>query len=112
MKKLLAIAVVFSFTSCIPVKIAPRFKNQDYKIMQAKKFHKDMPRETSFIFKDSKEAEEFYNYINKKHQLNHVDVGYNVPFQLKNETLYLSYHEAERTDEKVNLPFAVIDAKW
>ncbi|WP_179315430.1 hypothetical protein [Winogradskyella undariae] len=111
MKKLLAIAIVFSFTSCIPVKIAPRFKNQDYKIMLAKKFQKDMPRETSFIFKDSKDAEEFYNYINKKYHLNHIDVGYNVPFELENETLYLSYYEAERTDEKVNLPFALIDAK-
>ncbi|MGJ8550006.1 hypothetical protein [Winogradskyella wichelsiae] len=111
MKKLLAIVILFTFASCIPVKIAPRFKNQDYKIMLAKKFQKDMSRETSFIFKDSKEADEFYNYINKKYQLNHIDVGYNVPFQLEKQTLYLSYHEAERTDEKVNLPLVLVDAK-
>jgi len=111
MKKLIILLLVITTTACIPVQIAPKFKNQDYKIMQAKKFQKQMPRETAFIFKDSKDAEEFYNYINKKFKLNGNDVGYNVPFQLEGQTLYLSYHEAERTDKNVNLPFAVIDAK-
>ncbi len=111
MKKLIILILALSTSSCIPIKIAPKFKNEDYKIMQAKKFQKKMPRQTSFIFKDTKDAEEFYNYINKKYQLDHTDVGFNVPFQLDGETLYLSYHEAERTDETVNLPFVLIDAK-
>jgi len=79
--------------------------------MKAKKFQRKMPRETSFIFKDSKDADEFYNYINKKFKLNDIDVGINVPFQLDGQTLYLTYIEAERTDEKVNLPLVLIDAK-
>ena len=79
--------------------------------MQAKKFQRKMPRETSFIFKDSKDADEFYQYINKKYNLNNINVGYNVPFQLNNQTLYLTYHEAERTDKTINLPLLVIDAK-
>ena len=66
MKKLTMLLLAFATLSCIPVKIAPRFKNEDYKIMQAKKFQRKMPRETSFIFKDPKDAGEFYNYINKK----------------------------------------------
>lgn len=109
MKKLILIAIITTLSSCIPVKIAPKFKNQDYKIIQAKKFQKDMPRETSFIFKDPKEADEFYNYINKKFKLNHVDVGVNVPFQIKGQTLYLSYYEANREDQTFNLPLVVTD---
>lgn len=111
MKKLFLIALVSSIYSCIPVKIAPKFKSEDYKVMQANKFQKKMPRETAFIFKDSKDADEFYNYINKKYQLNHKNVGLNVPFQLNGQTLYLSYYEAERTDKSINLPFVLIDAK-
>jgi hypothetical protein len=79
--------------------------------MEAKKFQRKMPRETSFIFKDPKNADEFYSYVNKKYKLNDADVGVNTPFQLNNQTLYLSYHEAERTDEMVNLPLVLIDAK-
>ncbi|WP_179319737.1 hypothetical protein [Winogradskyella helgolandensis] len=111
MKKIIILLLVITATACIPVQITPKFKNQDYKVMLAKKFQKNMPRETAFIFKDSKDAEEFYNYINKKYNLNNIDVGYNVPFQLEGQTLYLSYHEAERTDKNVNLPLVLIDAK-
>lgn len=111
MKKLILIALCLAILACIPVKFAPKFKNEDYKVMVAKKFQKKMPKETAFIFKDPKDAEEFYNYINKKFRLNHVNVGYNVPFKLNGETLYLSYHEAERTDQTLNLPLVAIDAK-
>jgi len=111
MKKLIILILTIATTSCIPVKIAPKFKNQDYKVMVAKKFQRKMPRETAFIFKDSKDADEFYHYINKKYQLNNVDVGFNVPFQLDGKTFYLTYREAERTDETANLLFALIDAK-
>ncbi|RED43469.1 hypothetical protein DFQ10_10567 [Winogradskyella eximia] len=108
MKKLIILLLAIATTSCIPVSIAPKFKNQDYKIMLAKKFQRKMPREMSFIFKD---ANEFYQYINKKYQLNNIDVGINVPFQIDGQTLYLSYREAERTDKSINLPLVAIDAK-
>ncbi|WP_179008285.1 hypothetical protein [Winogradskyella forsetii] len=111
MKKLSILFLAFVVTSCIPVKIAPKFKNQDYKIIQAKKFQKNMPREMAFIFKDSKDADEFYTYINKKYRLNNVNVGSNVPIKIEGQTLYLSYYEAERTDEMINLPLIAIDAK-
>ncbi|GGW62414.1 hypothetical protein DFQ11_102394 [Winogradskyella epiphytica] len=111
MKKFIILVLVLVLTSCIPYKIAPKFKNQDYKVMQAKKFQRKLPRETSFIFKDPKDADEFYNYINKKYNLDNIEVGINTPFKLKGETLYLTYYEAERTDEIVNLPFVLVDAK-
>jgi len=111
MKKLTILLLVITATSCIPVKTAPKFKNKPYKIMLAKKFQKKMPKEVSFIFKDSKNAGEFYQYINKKYKLNDQNVGSNVPFQIDDETVYLTYYEAERTDEKVNLPLVAIDAK-
>ncbi len=96
MKKLVLLASCLAITACIPVKFAPKFKNEDYKVMVAKKFQKKMPRETAFIFKDPKDPEEFYNYINKKYRLNDVDVGYNVPFQLHDETLYLTYRGSSK----------------
>jgi hypothetical protein len=111
MKRLLVLVFCLVLNSCIPVKVAPKFKNKDYKIMLAKKFQRKMPKEMAFVFKDPKDADEFYSYINKKYRLNHEDVGINVPFELGGQTLYLTYHEAERTDESVNLPLVLIDAK-
>lgn len=77
--------------------------------MQAKKFQRKMPRETSFIFKDSKNANEFYQYVNKKFRQNNVDVGINASFQLEDQTLYLSYYEANHEDKTFNLPLVVAD---
>ncbi|WP_299117017.1 hypothetical protein [uncultured Winogradskyella sp.] len=111
MKRILIILVSLTTISCIPYKIAPKFKNEDYKVIKAKKFQRKLPRETSFIFKDPKNADEFYNYINKKFNLNHHNVGLNTPFLLNDKTFYLSYTEIERTDESLILPFAITDLK-
>ncbi len=109
MKKLFILFLAVATTSCIPVKIAPKFKNQDYKIMQAKKFQRKMPRETSFIFKDSKSADEFYHYVNKKYNLNHKDVGLNTAFKFNDKTYYLSYSEVGKEDENANVGLALVD---
>jgi hypothetical protein len=109
MKKLPIFALAILMSSCIPYKIAPRFKNEDYKIMKAKKFKRKQPRETSFIFKDPKDADQFYYYINKKYNLNHKDVGLNTPFQFNGKTYYLSYREVKRTDETANIGLALVD---
>ena len=98
-------------TSCIPTKIAPKFKNEDYKIMSAKKFQKKLSKEEAFIFPDPKNADEFYTYINKKYRLNDTNVGVNVPILIEDQTFYLSYKEVEREDKAVNLPLVVVDAK-
>lgn len=109
MKKLLILALVLATASCFPVKIAPKFKNQDYKIIQAKKFQRKMPRETSFIFKDPKNKDQFYYYVNKKYNAKHIDVGFNTPFQLHGKTYYLSYNEVGKQDETMNLGLAIAD---
>tara|TARA_R100001369_G_scaffold16414_2_gene31433 strand:- start:381 stop:932 length:552 start_codon:yes stop_codon:yes gene_type:complete len=109
MKKLFILLLAAVTPSNIPVKIAPKFKNQDYKIMQANKFQRKMSRETSFIFKDPKNADEFYYYVNKKYKLNHKDVGLNTAFQHKAKTYYLSYSEVGKEDENANIGLAFVD---
>ncbi|WP_034059034.1 hypothetical protein [Lacinutrix jangbogonensis] len=96
-------------SSCIPVKIAPDIEN--YKIVVAKKFKRKLPKTTSFVFNDPKDDGAFYDYLNAKFDLKHIDVGANIPFKLHNKTYYLSYSETERETKTVNLPFVIIDAK-
>jgi len=104
------ICILVVASSCIPVKIAPKFKNQDYKIVQAKKFKRKLPRETAFIFKDPKNDGEFYNYINTKYKLKGVDVRLNTLIQIDGKTFYLTYHETDKDDATLNLPLVAIDA--
>ncbi|WP_417870951.1 hypothetical protein [Winogradskyella sp.] len=111
MKKALIFLVFLILTSCIPYKIAPKFKNKDYKVMKAKKFERKLGRETAFIFKDPKDADEFYNYINTKYQLNHNNVGLNSPILIHGKTCFFSYQEVERTDKSLVLPLVVTDLK-
>ncbi|WP_299126192.1 hypothetical protein [uncultured Winogradskyella sp.] len=109
MKNTIIVLLLISITSCIPVKIAPKFDG--HKVMAAKKFKRKLPNETSFIFRDTKNAEEFYTYIDKKFKLNDANVDSNLPFEIDGQTLYLSYLEAEREDKNYNLGLALVDAK-
>lgn len=77
--------------------------------MNAKKFQRKMPRKTSFIFKDPKEANEFYQYINKKYRLDDNNVGFNVEFELEGQLLYLTYREIDREDKTLNLGVIAAD---
>ncbi|WP_179344836.1 hypothetical protein [Winogradskyella ursingii] len=110
MKKLLLLSLSLSilFSSCIPTKIAPKFEG--HKIMKARKFKRKLPRQTSFIFRDTKSADEFYHFINTKFQLNHQDVGFNTPITIDGETFYLTYSETDKDDVKLALPLLLIDA--
>jgi flagellar basal body-associated protein FliL len=101
MKKIILILLIVTTTSCIPTRIAPRFEG--HKIMQARKFKRKLPRETSFIFKDLKNEGEIYNYFNTKFQLNDVNVGYNTPFKIDNNKYYITYRETQIEDKKLNL---------
>ena len=109
MRILLPLLALILLSSCIPTNIAPRFKNKDYKIMQAKKFSRKLPKKTSFIFKDPKDANEFYHYINTKLRLNHSNVGYNSPFYINKERYYLSYEEVGKEDKVFNIGIAATD---
>lgn len=109
MRRFLLICSTFLFLlfiSCIPYKIAPKI--QDYKIVLAKKFKKDLPRNYAFVFEDKKEANEFYHYVNAKYDLAFNDVESNVPLQIDQQTFYMSFYEREKTTEKVNIiPMAI-----
>ena len=66
---IIVITVFFLFSSCVPVRIAPSI--QDYKVMKGKRFKKGLSKRYFFIFEDPKEANQFYNYVNTKFELQH-----------------------------------------
>lgn len=104
-QSLLVFCALFCF-SCIPLRIAPKIESN--KVMVAKKFKRKLPKRYAFIFEDPKNANEFYNYINTKYELNHQDVEHNVPFIINNKDYFFSFHETEIPDKTLNLvPIAV-----
>jgi len=105
----LAIILVFLifFTSCIPLRKAPNIESE--KIMVAKKFKRKLPNDYAFIFEDPKEADEFYNYINLKYELNHENVERNVPFNIKDEKYFLSFYETSIPTKTLNISPILID---
>jgi len=108
MKKFFILFVFLIFSSCIPLRIAPNIKED--KVMVAKKFKQNLPRDYAFIFEDPKDANEFYHYINTKYQRNHNNVEFNVPFWIDNEEFFLSFFEIEIPTKTINLLPIVIDA--
>ena len=108
MKKLFILLVPFIITSCISLRKAP--SNFTYRIEVAKKFKRQFPKELAYIFEDPKDANQFYKYINTKFQLNDTDVGYNVPITIDNKSYFITYHEAEIADKKLNLLGIAVDA--
>lgn len=101
MKNILAVLSFFIVSSCIPLRIAPKIK--DDKLVVAKKFKRKLPRQYALIFEDPKNANEFYNYINTKYQLDHKNVEWNVPFTIGEETLFISFYEVEIPTKTINL---------
>ena len=107
--QLLLLIVILALTSCIPTKVAPRFKNKDYKVMLAKKFKRKLPRETSFIFKDTKRDGEFHNYINSKFGEKNRTYGNEYKITIDNKSYYFSYSETDKEDQTANLVPLFID---
>lgn len=106
MKKISLYLLFLLVYSCIPYKIAPKIEGE--KIIKAKKFKKDLPNYYGFIFEDTKNANEFYNFINTKYNLKKQNVESNVPISINNKTYYLSFFERERTTSTLNLlPLAI-----
>lgn len=78
--------------------------------MKAKKFKNDLPNFYGFIFEDTKNADEFYNFINAKYNLKHLNVESNVPIAINNKSYYLSFFEREKTTSTLNLIPLAIDS--
>ena len=110
MKTLLSVLVsLILFSSCIPLKIAPTIKED--KIKLAKRFKKHLPKQYALIFSDPKDADDFYDFINTKFQLNHEIVEDNVPFKIDGEEYSFSFYEVEKLTKTLNLIPILIDAK-
>ena len=60
-----------------------------------------------FVFKDEKKANEFYNYIDTKYQLNNINVIDDVPFQIDGEQYFFSFCEVDIPNKGLNL-FAIV----
>jgi hypothetical protein len=106
MKKLSCYLLILLAYSCIPYKIAPKIDGE--LIVKAKKFKKDLPNFYGFVFEDTKNADEFYKFINTKYNLKNMYVDSNVPIRINNKTYYLSFFERERSTATINLiPFAI-----
>lgn len=103
---LLTISVLF-VTSCIPLRIAPNIK--DYKLTTGKRFKKGLPKKTVFVFEDPKEANEFYNYVNTKFQLQDYYVDVEVPFEVEGNSYFFSFYEVEIPTKTINLVPIVLD---
>lgn len=68
-----AIIIAIFYTSCIPLRTAPNIETD--KIYLGKNFKKSLGKTYYLIFEDSKDAYEFYYFINAKYHLNHKEVG-------------------------------------
>ncbi len=97
----LTLLLTVAVTSCIPLRVAPKI--QDYKITKGKRFKKGLPKKTMFVFRDPKDASDFYDYINTKFQLNDYYVDVEVPFQIDGKTYSFSFYEIEKKDKSINL---------
>jgi len=93
--------IAFLFTSCIPLRIAPNIKED--KIKLAKRFKRSLPRQYALIFKDQKDADEFYYFIDAKYHLNGDTVEDNVPFMIDGKEFSFSFYEVERITKTINL---------
>ncbi|WP_422858197.1 hypothetical protein ACOKFD_12330 [Flagellimonas sp. S174] len=109
MKNYLSIFLIFFlFSSCIPLRVAPSIK--DYKIVKGKKFRRSLPKKTVYVFEDPKEANEFYDYVNIKFDLEDFSVDVDVPFYVNNKKYAFSFYEVEIPDKTINLIPVVADA--
>ena len=100
-KSLLLVFLIFLFQSCIPLRIAPNI--QDFKISKGKKFKRSLSKRQMFIFEDPKEAEQFYNFVNIKFQLEDTNVYDDVPFEINDQPYFFAWYEVDIPNKSLNL---------
>jgi len=62
-----------------------------------------------YIFEDPKDANEFYNYVNTKYNLNNKNGYDDVPFMIDGKQYFFSFYETEIKDKSINLFPVVAD---
>lgn len=93
--------------SCIPLRIAPNIS--DYKVVNGKRFKRGLPKTTTFVFEDPKDANAFYEFINIKYDIKDYYVDVQVPFNIEEKEFFFSFYEVEIQDKAVNLFPLVFD---
>ncbi|MBT8297081.1 MAG: hypothetical protein HKP42_09440 [Maribacter sp.] len=103
-----SIAILFFLvSSCIPLRIAPDI--DDYRVTKGKAFKRVLPEREMFVFEDPKDADQFYNYVDTKYQLNNERVYDDVPFTIGEQQFFFSFYEVEIPDKSLNLLPVVLD---
>ena len=109
MKFILTLITIALFTSCIPYQIAPNIK--DDKVVKGRKFKRRLlPKDYFFVFKDPKDANEFYSYIKIKYDMNDGQIEKGIPFIVDKKLYYFSFYEVEKSTKTLNLAPVVVDA--
>lgn len=99
--------ILISCQACIPLSIAPDL--HDGKVIKTKKLVRNSHLKYAYGFNDTKDANEFYNFINIKYARNHDQVEGNVPISINNRSYFLSFYETEKSTKTVNLVPIVVD---
>lgn len=87
---------------CFPISIPPNLEKG--KLMEAQKFKRKLPNQYAYIFTDTKDANEFYNYLSYKFPPNQEgDSESNVPVLINDKKYYVSFYETEKKSRVVNL---------
>ena len=108
MKYLILFFIGLFVFSCIPIKIIPRI--EDYKITKGKKFQKQLPKQQTFIFEDSKKSNEFYKFLDAKIGFDNLKMDYYLPLKINNNKYFLSYYEVSRDSKTLNFIPILFDA--
>ena len=108
MKFLAFLFISFFVFSCVPVKIAPKI--DDYKVVKGHKFHKQLPKQQTFIFSDPKKSNEFYQFLDAKIGFEQLKMNYYLPITVNNNKYFLSYYEVSRDTKTLNFVPILFDA--
>ena len=109
MKRVLVISLsLITLQSYIPLRIAPNVET--HKITRGKKFKRSLPKRQMFIFEDPKEVNHFYRFVDKKFNLNNVNVYDDVPFNVDGEQYFFSFYEVEIPTKVLNIGAVFADA--
>ncbi len=95
-------------SSCIPVSFPPNFRDDGYKVKEAKSFKRNLPEKQAFIFVDTKDEGDFYDFINTKYELYDFEVNFEVPFRIEGHLHYLSFYEVKKVMTAVDI-FGITD---